>query len=237
MFNVYDYLERKLTVQCMAHRGFSGMYPENTLLAFNEAIKINADLIEFDVRVSGDGVPVVIHDASVDRTTDGSGLVSELSVDELKHLDAGLGEKIPTLQETLDLIKGKIMAFLEIKEDNAVPLVAEELNRFDLWEDIMITSFNKNHLVSIREYRDFVYTGFIYINPKSGGIVTGIKVNAFAVLPYYKLATNKAIAFAHRAKMIVVPWTVDTLDVAKKLKENGADGISSNRPDIMLSLK
>ncbi|MCD6564103.1 MAG: glycerophosphodiester phosphodiesterase, partial [Thermoproteales archaeon] len=86
MFNVYDYLERKLTVQCMAHRGFSGMYPENTLLAFNEAIKINADLIEFDVRVSGDGVPVVIHDASVDRTTDGSGLVSELSVDELKRL-------------------------------------------------------------------------------------------------------------------------------------------------------
>jgi len=221
----------------VAHRGASYYEPENTIRAFKRALEMSADVIEFDVRVSGDGVPVVIHDPSVDRTTNGHGLVKDLTLEELKKLDAGLGEKIPTLQETLEFLKGKVNIFIEIKTDEAVPLIAECVERFNLWDDVMFISFNKDHLLKIREYRDLAYTGFIYINPKSGGIVTAINIGSFAVLPYYRLATKKAIAFAHRVKMIVVPWIIDDVEIARRLKDDGADGIATNRPDILIRLK
>ena len=100
----------------IAHRGASAYEPENTLRSFRRALDMGADLIEFDIRMSSDGHLIVIHDKKVDRTTDGTGLVREMTLGQLKKLDAGKGEKIPTLEEVIDFGKGKTRFVIELKE-------------------------------------------------------------------------------------------------------------------------
>ncbi|HID15455.1 MAG TPA: glycerophosphodiester phosphodiesterase, partial [Candidatus Atribacteria bacterium] len=139
-----DDLKNKFLV--VAHRGASAYEPENTLRAIRRAIEIGADVVEIDVRLTKDGYPVVIHDETVDRTTNGSGLVNEFSLDELRKLDAGKGEKIPLLSEVLDLVAGKINVFIEIKVDEAVIPSLREVDARDLWDSVMFTSFNIEHL-------------------------------------------------------------------------------------------
>ncbi|RLG46262.1 MAG: glycerophosphodiester phosphodiesterase, partial [Thermoproteota archaeon] len=103
----------------VGHRGASAYEPENTVRSIRRAFEMGADAVEVDARVSKDGHVVIIHDETVDRTTNGTGLVSELSLEEIRALDAGKGEKIPTLQEVLEEIRGKGCLFLEIKVDEA----------------------------------------------------------------------------------------------------------------------
>ncbi len=101
----------------VGHRGAAGYEPENTLLSFQKAIEIGVDWIELDVHRSSDGHLMVIHDDTVDRTTRGHGKVSEMTLAELKKLDAGKGQKIPTLQEAIDFMKGKVRVIIEIKQE------------------------------------------------------------------------------------------------------------------------
>lgn len=116
-------------VKVYAHRGASIECPENTLMAFRRALEIGVDGIELDVHLSKDGVPVVIHDEAVDRTTNGTGAVDDLSVEELKRLDAGRGEAIPTLAEVLDLVGDRLHVNIEIKTAVAAEAVLREVRR------------------------------------------------------------------------------------------------------------
>jgi len=100
----------------IGHRGAKGYEPENTLRSFQKALELNVDAVELDVRRTKDGAIVVIHDAEVDRTTNGKGLVSELTLKEIKELDIEKGEKIPTLEEALDFLDKKVKIFIELKE-------------------------------------------------------------------------------------------------------------------------
>jgi glycerophosphoryl diester phosphodiesterase len=115
IFNVYNYVERRMPIQCFAHRGYSGLYPENTMLSLQKAVDVRVDIIEFDVRMSRDGVLIVIHDATVDRTTNGSGLVSDMTIKKIQSLDAGSGERIPTFMEVIGEMAGKIGMNINMK--------------------------------------------------------------------------------------------------------------------------
>lgn len=108
-------------MKIIAHRGGSAEAPENTLAAFANAIAIGADIIELDIHLSSDGVPVVIHDATLDRTTDGTGPVNSYTVQELKQFDAGQGERIPRLDEVFVLVGARVPFVLELKSLDAVP--------------------------------------------------------------------------------------------------------------------
>ncbi|RLE54692.1 MAG: glycerophosphodiester phosphodiesterase [Candidatus Methanomethylicota archaeon] len=220
----------------VAHRGASAYEPENTLRAIKRAIEIGADAIEIDVRISRDGYAVVIHDETVDRTTNGTGKVSELTLRELKNLDAGLGEKIPLLNEVLDYIAGKTVLFIEIKVEEAIKPTLKEVEKRNLWNSVLFTSFNKEHLIDILNYNPKALTGLIYIK-HTDGIIRAKKIGAKAVLPFHRLATKKAIAFARKLKLMVIPWTVDNFNIAETLKSHGANGIVTNMPDTMLKLK
>jgi glycerophosphoryl diester phosphodiesterase len=120
---------------CFAHRGASGHSPENTLLAIRYAFELAAEAIECDVQLSVDGAPVIIHDATVDRTTNGMGAVAELSLEQLRHLDAGAGEQIPVLDEVLTLCRERRkLVNLEVKAETLeqaqrVALVVGEIGR------------------------------------------------------------------------------------------------------------
>ncbi|RLE57084.1 MAG: hypothetical protein DRJ30_00550 [Candidatus Methanomethylicota archaeon] len=111
----------------------------------------------------------------------------------------------------------------------------KEVDVRDLWSSVMFTSLDIEHLRRVLEFNPKANVDLVYIRPVDG-IVGAKKLGAIAVLPFYRLATRKAIAFAKRLKLMVIPWTVDDLEAARKLKMDGANGIATNKPDIMLEL-
>ena len=220
----------------VAHRGASAYEPENTLRSVRRALEIGADAVEVDVRLSADDVPVVIHDETVDRTTDGTGKVAEMTLEELRRLDAGQGERIPTLEEVLDAVRGRAILFVELKVDEAALPALELVRGRGMLNEVLFISFSQNALSRVKAEEEGAHIGLIYFKP-SDGIVGAKKLGCEFVLPYYRLATEKAISLAHRMRLRVVPWTVDDLETARELKRRGADGVASNRPDVMMPLR
>jgi len=145
----------------IAHRGASAYEPENTLRSFERAIELKADMIELDVRYSLDRHLVVLHDAKVDRTTDGTGLVALKTLSELKELDAGKGEQIPTLEEVLEFGIGRTKFVIELKENGVEDKVVDLINKNNLLEDVFIISFKPMRLKMIKELEPKIKTGLI----------------------------------------------------------------------------
>ncbi|MEM0226418.1 MAG: glycerophosphodiester phosphodiesterase family protein [Thermofilaceae archaeon] len=220
----------------VAHRGASGYEPENTLRAVRRAIEIGVDAVEVDVRVSKEGVPVVIHDDSLDRTTNGRGRVRDMTVAELRRLDAGKGERIPLLEEVLDEVKERVALFLELKEiESAEPALHLVLDR-GMLNQVLFISFDAQTLSTVKRAEPRAHIGLIYAKP-GDGIVEAKRLGCEFVLPHFRLATEKAVAFAHRMKLMVVAWTVDDPALAAELKGRGVDGVASNYPDLIIPLR
>lgn len=125
----------------IAHRGASAYEPENTLRAFARAIEMGATLIELDVHLSQDGQAVVIHDADLSRTTQGEGRVSKLALDEIQRFDAGLGEHVPTLAEVIDLVRGQVQLYIELKGQQTPAAVVDSLQTNDFIDQAIVGSF------------------------------------------------------------------------------------------------
>lgn len=125
----------------IAHRGASAYEPENTLRAFARAIDMGATLIELDVHLSRDGEPVVIHDADLSRTTTGTGRVSDLTLEDIQHFDAGLGEHVPTLAEVIDLVRGQVQLYIELKGQQTPAAVVATLQAKDFINQAIVGSF------------------------------------------------------------------------------------------------
>lgn len=159
-----------------AHRGYSGKYPENTLLSFQKAIETGADIVEFDLHLSKDKELIVIHDLTVNRVTDGTGRISELTKEEIKKLDAGTwfdskfaGERIPTFSETLDLLKNQAIASIEIKTEfsgyknwrEMIDIIIKIVDNRKMWDQVMFISFDPRALLAVIKRRPQAFTGFI----------------------------------------------------------------------------
>lgn len=152
----------------IAHRGFSAVAPENTIVAFDEAIRLGCQAVELDVRLSADGVPVVIHDDTVDRTTNGTGSVSSLSKVELLRLDAGswkhhryAGSRIPTLDEALAAIAPWAIPVIELKQHMDLALLDSLLRRHDALDSCVLVSQDEQIVASVRKIGRDVQTGLI----------------------------------------------------------------------------
>ena len=220
----------------VAHRGASGYEPENTLRAVRRALEMGVDAVEVDVRLSRDGVPVVIHDETVDRTTNGRGLVRSMSVEELRRLDAGKGERVPLLSEVLEEVKGRCVLFAELKEVDAAEPALKLVEAAGMLDSVLFISFEQEALAAVKRLAPRSHVGLIYAKP-SDGIVAAKHLGCEFVLPHYRLASEKAVAFAHRMGLLVVAWTVDDAETAAELKRRGVDGIASNYPDRILKLR
>lgn len=216
----------------IGHRGAAGHAPENTLLSFKKAVTLGCDMTELDVHICGSGEVVVIHDESVDRTTDGSGLVSELSLRELKLLDAGMGERIPTLDEVLGLLKGRIMLNIELKG----LLTAEPVHEFVdsrgwLGDDLLITSFNWDMLREYRELDPDARIGPLTYDNLSDALVFAGEVNAYSINSHYRHMDEGYLREAHQMGFMVYPWTINEPDDIKCVLDMGVDGVISDYPD------
>jgi len=230
-------VENKRDIIVIGHRGANSIAPENTLKAFQKAIELNADCIEFDLHETKDGELVIIHDENTANLTGIEGIVKEMTLEKLKLLDFGEGEKIPTLLELLELAKGKIQLNCEIKVKGVSRKIIEILHEFDMIESTIISSFIHEELLLLKKLKPTLKLGSLepttYLNKydwnkKKEMIEFCIDHKLFAIHPLYRLVDDKFIQFAHDNNIKVFPWTVDSKTAIRKLIRFGVDGIISN---------
>lgn len=230
----------------VAHRGASGLHPENTMAAFAAAEELGADALELDVRLAADRVPMVHHDAILDRTTDATGPIARVTSVELAKIDAGMGEAIPRLDAVLDRFR-ELAVLIEIKEVEAAEPVLAAVKRSGAWGRVAIASFHKAALSPL--LRSGIPLG------SSRRDIAGARLRAMAGLrhlngaefhfhavPYrwkglLKVPTNAFVRNARSTGRPVHVWTVDDPRKARELWEVGVSGIITNRPDLIISAR
>ncbi|MEM3747417.1 MAG: glycerophosphodiester phosphodiesterase family protein [Thermoproteota archaeon] len=216
----------------IGHRGAKFYEPENTLRSFRKALELGVDAVELDVRRTRDGELVVIHDAEVDRTTNGKGLVRELTLEEIRRLDAGKGEKIPTLEEALDFLDGRVKILIELKEEGFEEEVLKLVRGKKLEKNVVIISFLEDALRRIRELDKDVETGLIYVKHENP-VETALELKANYLLPLYRFTHSALIRRAREKGLKVIVWTINDEKEASEYAGKGVDGITSDKPDIL----
>ncbi len=225
----------------VAHRGASGTFPENTLLAFAEGLRAGAHALEFDIRLSADGVPVVIHDASVDRTTNGTGPVESMSLAALHELDAGRGERVPTMAHVLEAFPDT-PCVIEIKETRAALATRSVLEQFGCAPRVLVGSFERDALRPFRRppwHRAATRneTALSWGLSRVGVAPWGRSYEAFTLPEFYGRLHLLDARFVRRARRSGTPvhvWTVDDPGHAARLTELGVNGIITNWPGRMV---
>ncbi len=226
----------------MGHRGASNTCPENTLKAFQKAMDLQADFIEFDVMQTKDGELVISHDEDVFRTTGVRGLISEMTLTELKQLDAGEGEKIPTLEELIELTSGKIGLNCEIKAKGIMKKAIEAFDKAGILNSVLISSFLHDELLKIKDINSSIRVASLEPiesrkenskEVKEEMIQFVVDNNYYAINPLYSFVDEDFVRSAHSKNVRVFPWTVDSKIGLKKLVKYGVDGVITN--DIPLA--
>ena len=220
----------------IGHRGARAYAPENTLASFRKALEIGVDAVELDVRKTKDNQLVVIHDADVKRTTDGEGLVSELTLKEIKGFSAEGGEKIPTLEEALDFLDKKVKVFVELKEDGLEKQVLGLVCDKGLEKNVVIVSFLEDALRKVRELDAEVETGLIYAKHKNP-LKAALELKANYLVALYRFMHTANVEKAHANGLKVVVWTINNPEEAEQYAAKGVDGITSDKPDILTHIK
>ena len=216
----------------IGHRGARAYEPENTLRSFNKAIELGVDAVELDVRRTKDGEIVVIHDAKVDKTTDGKGPVSELTLDEIKRLSTDKGEKIPTLEEALDFLDKKVKILIELKETGLERKVLGFVNAKGLKNNVIVVSFHEEALRKVRELEEEVETGLIYVRHKNP-IKAALELRANYLLSLYRFTHTANVRKAHENGLKVIVWTINKQEEVLDYVKKGVDGVASDKPDIL----
>jgi glycerophosphoryl diester phosphodiesterase len=218
----------------IAHRGTSALAPENTMAAFALALEQGADGIELDAMLCRDGQVVVIHDDTLDRTTNGAGPVPEHTVEELKALDAGDGEGIPTLAEVFERFGGRLLINVELKNYSSIfdrlPLaVAALVRQFDLAESVLVSSFNPFNLPRIRRQLPEMRRGLLTQPGKAKDWVWRL-FRFDALHPHADDVDKVLVSALHARGRDVNVWTVDDPDEIIRLADLGVDAIITNDP-------
>ncbi|MHA2026580.1 MAG: glycerophosphodiester phosphodiesterase [Candidatus Thorarchaeota archaeon] len=216
----------------MAHRGASFQAPENTLLAFETAWQIGAQMIELDVHETGDGHLVCIHDPTIDRTTNGTGQVSSLTLREIQEVDAGLGQKVPLLSEILEFARGKIQVNVELKTPGVEDKVASLLSELDFIDDTIVSSFLHLSLEEIKEIVEPIRIAILLEEEIDDLSSYAHGLKAYAINPQHELVSESLISSAHNRGIKVFPWTVNDENLMVHLFKNGVDGLITDHPDI-----
>jgi glycerophosphoryl diester phosphodiesterase len=227
----------------IAHRGASGGFPENTLVAFRAAIEAGANMCELDVQLTRDGAMVVIHDERVDRTTDGSGAVAAKLLAEIKQLDAGKsfgsrfkGEGIPTLEEVFDLVDGRCGLNIELKAAGLETQVSDLVRLRGAAGTTLISSFDWEAMARIRHIAPELRVGLLASRWPARLIGAATEIKADAINPRFDMVTEDLCVAAHDRGINVYAWTVDEPATMRRLIADGVDGIVTNWPERLAEL-
>ncbi|MBI1885653.1 MAG: hypothetical protein HYS09_04990 [Chloroflexi bacterium] len=231
----------------ISHAACAGLAPENTLAGVRAALELGADAVEVDVHASADGVPVLIHDPTVDRTTDGSGPVSSFTLDQIQRLDAGAkafdgafrGERVPTLAGALALTRGKALLVAEIKEPGIEEQVARVIAESDALDDVIVWSFLSQVLSSMRRAEPRLPCALLVSHegvaswPSLARLAVQLGLQGVSV--YHQGISEDLVRHARRRALSLYAWTVDTAEEVRRLAALGIDGIVTNDPGKALA--
>ncbi|MBB6215423.1 glycerophosphoryl diester phosphodiesterase [Anaerosolibacter carboniphilus] len=228
----------------IAHRGASGDAPENTLAAYKKALDFGADGIEIDIHLSKDGRLIVCHDEKVDRTTDGKGLINDMTLREIKRLDAGSwygeayrGEKILVLEEVLDLLREKdILLNIELK-NGIIPYrqleekVLQRIKDYRMKEKIIISSFNHTSLMKIKQLNQSIKTGVLYVAALVEPWEYAKKIKADALHPLFYNIRPELVRNCRQSSIDINTFVVNEAIELSLISKLGVSGIITNYPD------
>jgi glycerophosphoryl diester phosphodiesterase len=214
----------------IGHRGVMGVEPENTLRSFVAAERAGLDLIELDLHLSKDGALVVMHDAEVDRTTDGAGPIAEKTLAELRALDAGRGERVPTFEEVLDAVRSPLQA--EIKDVAAARALAEVMRRRDLVARVEVISFHDEALAEIARLVPGVRTALVASRYGLDVVERAVAVGATTLVLNIRRLTLEVVEHARKADLRIIGWVVNTQDQLRLVRALGLDGATTDLPEI-----
>lgn len=228
----------------IAHRGASAYEPENTLRAFDLAIRQGAQMIELDLHISRDNQIVVIHDSMLDHTTSLQGRVDQLTLAEIKQANAGKGERVPTLDETLDLTQGKIRLYLEIKDPRAANETLRIVRERRCQDKVMLASFDIPLMQRLGEEVRDIELGVILGNETLNPVVRWREAFPWIALRHIKYQTlcmQVELCYGYLARRTkaegkkLYVWTADEEEQFTRMIERGVDGIVTNKPDRLIS--
>lgn len=207
-----------------------GVEPENTLRSFVAAEHAGLDVIELDLHLSKDGALVVMHDAHVDRTTDGTGPIAERTLDELRALDAGRGERIPVFEEVLDAVRLPLQA--EIKDVAAARALSEVMHRRNLTARVEVSSFHDEAIAEIARLVPGVRTALIASRYGTDLVDRAVEAGAATVCLNIRRLTLEIVEQARAADLKIIGWVVNTQDQLRLVRALGLDGATTDFPEI-----
>ncbi|MFE4969752.1 glycerophosphodiester phosphodiesterase [Streptomyces sp. NPDC056660] len=214
----------------IGHRGVMGVEPENTLRSFVAAQQAGLDLIELDLHLSKDGALVVMHDAEVDRTTDGTGPIAEKTLEELRTLDAGRGERVPVFEEVLDAVPTPLQA--EIKDVAAARALAQLMQRRDLVSRVEVSSFHDEAVAEIARLVPGVRTALIASRYGPDVVERAREAGAATLCLNIRRLTLEVVEHARKADLRVIGWVVNTQDDLRLVRALQLDGATTDYPEI-----
>jgi glycerophosphoryl diester phosphodiesterase len=247
----------------MAHRGGAGLWPENTMYGFERAVDLGVDMLETEIHSTADNILVLMHDSTVDRTTNGSGPIRAFTLEELKTLDAGYnwtsdggqtfpfrgsGITVPTLEEVfIALPTARINIDIKQEKPSLVEPLCKTIRTFDMTDKVMVASFNSKVLKAFRRVCPEVTTSagtgevafFFMVNMVFLGAVYRPACQAFQVPEYssgLRVLTKRFVETAHGLNLAVHVWTINEVTDMKRLLALGVDGIVTDYPDRLISL-
>ncbi|MFJ3910963.1 glycerophosphoryl diester phosphodiesterase [Streptomyces sp. 2132.2] len=222
-----------MTFLTIGHRGVMGVEPENTLRSFVRAERSGMDVIALDLQLSKDGVLVVLHDAEVDRTTDGSGAVADLTLAALRELDAGQGERVPVFEEVLDAVRTPLQ--VSVQDGPAATALAELILRRDLGARVEVASFHDEVLAETSRLlpgvRSTLYADLRIVHGRSVED-RALAVGANTVALGIRDLTLDTVEAVHAAGLKVTGWTVNTLQQLRVARALELDGAATDFPEI-----
>jgi glycerophosphoryl diester phosphodiesterase len=226
----------------IAHRGANAYFPENTLLAFQKAIEMGVDGIELDVHLSNDGEIMVFHDEKIDRMSNSLGYVNQFSLEQLQSFQVGEVEKIPTLTEVFDLVNRQCLINIELKSyETAEKLVAliEHYVSEKNWKyaDFIVSSFDWNALKVVSLLNTDIQLGILTATDLELALDFAVTTNAHAIHPHFSLLNKENCDVIRQKKLLIFTWTVNEVDEIKLVLGLGVDGIISDFPDRISTIK
>jgi glycerophosphoryl diester phosphodiesterase len=227
----------------IAHRGASAVEPENTLRAFARAIEMGAEMIELDLHCTRDGQVVVIHDDDLSHTTNARGRVSQLSLDEVRRADAGRGERVPTLKETLELTRGRVPLYLEIKAPEAAEETLRLVREFGCENEVLLASFDLELMRRLGNEVKDMEIGVILGTPSLNPVTRWREAFPWLALrhfPYQTLCMQVKMCSARLARHIkqqgkkLYVWTANSQADYARMIARHVDGIVTDMPDRLI---
>ena len=224
-----------MMAKIMGHRGAPADEPENTLRSFSRALAVGVAAVELDVQLTKDGRLAVIHDETLDRTTNGRGPVQDFTLAELKRLDAGRGEPVPSLEEVFDLVQGKAHLVVELKQPEAAGALLDFFQERRAFEFATVISFWHPAVKALKEAEPRLNTGVLMVGCPADPVGLARAARADTLVLNYRYVNRELVDAAHQQDIKVIVWNIDDPEILKPYLAMNLDAICTNRPQEIIN--